>query len=86
MQQGGHVPHELKNDIFAALELNECYIHLLQGESSSSCSGNGNDTDSVSSRSSQQKNLQEHVDMVCGIRARLMQALTKATDFFENNI
>ena len=79
MPQNRYSPSELKNDICAALELNEsCYTNLLHGE----C----NDQDSVSSRGSQQKVSQEHINMVCGIRARLMQALTKATDFFENNI
>ena len=77
-------PLELKNDICAALELNEtCYANLIQGECNST---NGNDMDSISSRGSQQKCPQEHVDMVCGIRARLMEALMKANTFFENNI
>jgi hypothetical protein len=83
-----YLPLELKNDICAALELNEsCYINLTQGDNSSGAYSNGNDMDSVSSRASQEKYLsQEHISMVCGIRARLMQALEKATDFFENNI
>jgi hypothetical protein len=92
MHQSGYSPSsELKNDIFAALELNEtCYANLISGKSPG-CQGDSTendqiDLDSISSRNSQHKVSQEHVNMVCGIRARLLQALSKATDFFENNI
>lgn len=82
MQHGGQGQQysllELKHDICGALELNEsCYTTLTQASS---------DKNNIPSRDSQQKCLEEHINMVCGIRARLMQALQKSTNFLESNI
>jgi hypothetical protein len=69
------LPQDIKNDLYAALELNESAYAKLNSSS-----------DPNEASASACTVTRDQVNIVCEIRARLMQALTKATAFFETNI